>query len=445
MYNCAKFNFVEDATMRIEKLVSRTVFGSLSEKYVAKTGLPLILVNLNGDIVYGLNRSCKVCGYLLKQNKNVLLKNCRLKRIKAIEEAFHYGEGYITTCPGGLIIFAVPIICNKKLAGGLLSGFAIFPEMKKDFQDEISANLIGYGNSLNKSSLRRLELKVILLEEVRDYVSFLLMLTKKYSLNDIAFLKARNERYIQQYKIANFLEDLKKNNPDVERNILNKHEEIIQKVKLGDETGAREILNEFLGSIFFESGMNFEIIKVRVVELIVIISRAAIEAGAEAKELLGLNYSYLTDLNRVTDTEELLYKLGEILKNFIMKVSLINEKKKKIKVQRMTEYIKQNFKGKMRSVEVAKVAGLSQGRASHLFREETGYSLSDFNTKLRVDYGKHLLLNSDMNLADLAIEIGFFDQSHFTKTFKKIEKMPPSHFRRKYREALPSKSTGLSS
>lgn len=432
--------------MPIQQFVNRTVFDSLSDKYIAKTGLPLILVNLKGDIVFGLNRSCKICGHFLKKNKNALFNKCRLKRIKAIEEAFHYGEGYITTCPSGLIIFAIPIIRHKKLIGGLLSGFAIFPEMKKDFQDEIYAHLSEYGDSVNRSRLSRLEFKVILLEEVRDYVSFLstMMVTKKFGLSDIGFLKARNESYIQHYKIANFLEEIKKNNSDVERSILNKHEEIIQKVKLGDKTGAREILNEFLGSIFFMSGMNFEIIKVRVIELIVIISRAAIEAGAEAKELLGLNYSYLTDLNIVADTEELLHKLPEILENFIKKVSQIKEKKKKRKIQRMMEYIQQNFKGKLSFVEVAKIAGLSKSRTSHLFREETGYSLLDYKIKLRVDYGKHLLLNSDMSLADVAIEIGFFDQSHFTKTFKKVEQMPPSHFRRKYREVLPSKSIGLS-
>jgi len=44
-----------------------------------------------------------------------------------------------------------------------------------------------------------------------------------------------------------------------------------------------------------------------------------------------------------------------------------------------------------------------------------------------------------MNLADISIENGFFDQSHFTKTFKEIEKMTPSDFRRKYKEySLPS-------
>jgi AraC-like DNA-binding protein len=261
-------------------------------------------------------------------------------------------------------------------------------------------------------------------------------LTQKHQVNDLAFLKERNEKYIQQYKIANFLEKLKRENPDIARKILDKQDEIIQKVKLGDRAGAREILNEFLGTIFFESGMNFEVIKVRIIELIVMISRAAIEAGVGAQELLGLNYSYLTELSKVTDLEELLFKVTRVLENFIAKVSLGKEKKRKVRCQRMRDFIHRNFTRKITAQDVAKEAGLSVGRALHLFREETGMALTGYVNKMKVDYGKYLLLNSDIQLAELADQLGYYDQSHFTKNFKKFEKITPSHFRLKYKTEI---------
>ncbi len=418
--------------MNIEKYITKRKFNMLSREYVSKTGVPLILVNLKGDIAYGSNL-CKLCGQLLGSKNIMLIKNCRLRMIGALKEAFRWGEGYITTCPIGLIMFAVPIVYNKKLIGGFVSGFAVFPEMKKDMDEEIYENLKKYCDSDTDLSLNELELKVFSLEEVREDVSFLFILTRKYNINDMNFLKDVNEKYVQQYKIANFLDDLKRSTYDVGRKIFDKQDEIIQKVILGDKTGAREILNEFLGSIFFESGMNFEILKVRIIELVVIISRAAIETGVEAKELLGLNYSYLTDLNKVTDIEELLHKLTEILENFINKVSTTKEKKRKTKIHKMREYINQNFTKEVTASNVAKSAGLSMSRALHLFKEETGMSLSNFITKLRIDYGKYLLLNTDVNIAHLANEVGFYDQSHFTKYFKKFERITPSRFRLKYK------------
>ncbi|MFC2164510.1 helix-turn-helix domain-containing protein [Acidobacteriota bacterium] len=418
--------------MEIEKFISKEKFGSFSDKYTSSTHLPLVLMNLRGDEVFH-SRKCGLCEQLPGGKSKVLEKNCRLAMLRAVKEAFRWGEGYITTCPLGLIMFAVPVVFNKKLIGGLLSGFAIFPEMEKDIREEIITNLEKYQASVDDTSPDNLKFREFSLDQVRDFVSFLFILTREYQLNDIKFLKDINEKYVQQYKIANFLEDLKQSSQDVGRKIFDKQDEILSKVKLGDKTGAREILNEFLGTIFFESGMNFDILKVRVVELVVIISRAAIEAGVKANELLGLNYSYLSELNSAKDIDELLFKLTGILENFISKVSQVKEKKKKIKIDRMIEYIKQNFTSKITAVDVAKEGELSVSRALHLFKEETGLTISDYIKKLRIDYSKYLLLNTDVSLADSAIEAGFFDQSHFTKTFKRIERMTPSHYRKKYR------------
>ena len=418
--------------MQLQRIVPETKFRMLCGKYTTKTGLPLVLINASGEIIHS-GKKCMICEQTLTSRNSALMNNCRLKMLKAIEEAFRWGEGYITNCPLGLIMFAVPIVFNKMLIGGFLSGFAIFPEMKQDFTEEIIQNLGGFYDSVDELKLRDLKLKIFSLKKVRENVSYLLALTRQFQINDLNFLEDRKAKYIQQYKIANFLDDLKKNSPDVARKILDKQEEIIQKVKLGDKTGAREILNEFLGSIFFESGMNFEIIKVRIIELVVIISRTAIEAGVGAKDLMGLNYSYFTELNRATDLDELLFKLNDILTNFINRVSATKEKKKKIKIRKITDYINQNFTRKMKSEEVANIGGLSTSRCLHLFKEEKGLSLSEYIKKLRIDYGKYLLLNSDISLADCAIEAGFFDQSHFTKTFKQVERMTPSQFRRKYK------------
>ena len=92
--------------------------------------------------------------------------------------------------------------------------------------------------------------------------------------------------------------------------------EIIDKVVLGDLSGSREIINRFLGAILLETGMNFNRLKVRLLELIVIISRAAIEKGISADGLLGPRYSYLTDINAASGFDDLFWKVTKVLENF---------------------------------------------------------------------------------------------------------------------------------
>ncbi len=421
--------------MRTRKAKAPPQFKLIAEEYRHKSGLPLIQVDLGGKTVLK-SGGCDFCGSSVVAGESRLAKACHQKMAQAVEESFRWGEGYITTCPLGFVLFAVPIVEHKRLRGGFISGFAIFAEMKDDFAEEVSANLAKLGAAASPRRPKAGRLRKISLQKAKEAVSQLMSLTQKHGINDLAFLKERNDRYIQQVKIANFLEKLKRENPDIARRILDKQDEIIQKVKLGDRAGAREILNEFLGSIFFESGMNFEVIKVRIIELVVIISRAAIEAGVGAQELLGLNYSYLTELSKVTDLEELLLQVTRVLENFISKVSLGKERKRRVRFQKMREFIHRNFTGRITAGDVAREAGLSVGRALHLFREESGMAMTAYIARMKIDYGKYLLLNSDIQLAELAGQLGFYDQSHFTKNFKKIEKITPSHFRLKYRTEI---------
>ncbi len=79
---------------------------------------------------------------------------------------------------------------------------------------------------------------------------------------------------------------------------------------------------------------------------------------------------------------------------------------------------------------MAAAAGLSVSRALHLFRAQTGMSLSASIARQRVDYAVYLLKNTDRSMAEIASECGFFDQSHFTKTFRALEGVPPLRYRR---------------
>jgi two-component system response regulator YesN len=416
----------------VERHFSASEFKAVAGAFRTKTGRSLLLVDPEGRTLRRLG-DCDFCRKIVAGRRKSLAENCRTILAQAVREAFRWGDGYITTCPVGLILLAVPLVRDRKLAAGLVSGFAIFPEMRKDIQDEISASLRKHRTRPREFRGEGLLPPVFSLKKAKEDVALLLRLTGRFGANDLEFLKSRKEKYQQQQKIAGFLEDLKKANRDVSRQILDKQEEVIQKVKLGDTSGAREILNEFLGTIFFESGMNFEVLKVRVIELVVMISRAAIAAGVDARELLGLNYSYLTELNTVADLDDLLQKLTTVLENFISKVSRVKERKRTIRVNAMREFIRQNFTRRITARDIAGEAGLSVSRALHLFKEETGQSLSHYINKMKVEYGKYLLLNTATSLADLADELGFYDQSHFTKMFKAFEKVTPSHYRLSYK------------
>lgn len=69
---------------------------------------------------------------------------------------------------------------------------------------------------------------------------------------------------------------------------------------------------------------------------------------------------------------------------------------------------------------------------THLAREFRRYfnsTIGDYIRKKRVEFACQKLINSNMPIKEIAIEAGFFDQSHFTRVFKKAFNITPSAYR----------------
>ena len=58
-----------------------------------------------------------------------------------------------------------------------------------------------------------------------------------------------------------------------------------------------------------------------------------------------------------------------------------------------------------------------------------GFTLGECVSKVRVEKAKGLLTETEMSISQVALEVGFPDQSYFTKVFKKTENCTPKVFR----------------
>ena len=56
----------------------------------------------------------------------------------------------------------------------------------------------------------------------------------------------------------------------------------------------------------------------------------------------------------------------------------------------------------------------------------------EFLNHIRVQKAAQMLMNSDKNIVEIAMESGFNDSNYFSRIFKKYRKETPSEFREKY-------------
>lgn len=82
---------------------------------------------------------------------------------------------------------------------------------------------------------------------------------------------------------------------------------------------------------------------------------------------------------------------------------------------------------------MAELAGLSTTHFNARFREVLRMSPSQFLLSRRVEHARRLLTESAKDLSEIAMDSGFYDQSHFTKRFRKVTGITPSAYRRRFR------------
>ena len=83
--------------------------------------------------------------------------------------------------------------------------------------------------------------------------------------------------------------------------------------------------------------------------------------------------------------------------------------------------------------EVSKLLGVSRSWLNELVRKETGRNLTDHLQRRFILESKRLLAHSDLNISEIAYQLGFDDASYFTRLFRQIAGTSPSEFRELHR------------
>ncbi|HAR96727.1 MAG TPA: AraC family transcriptional regulator [Deltaproteobacteria bacterium] len=96
-------------------------------------------------------------------------------------------------------------------------------------------------------------------------------------------------------------------------------------------------------------------------------------------------------------------------------------------IKRAYDYIEEHWADQIRLEDVAAAAGIDCFTLIRTFRKRVGMTPHAYLMQRRIDKGKGLLL-SGHSPAQAALDTGFFDQSHFTKQFKRYTGVTPGHY-----------------
>jgi AraC family transcriptional regulator len=92
-------------------------------------------------------------------------------------------------------------------------------------------------------------------------------------------------------------------------------------------------------------------------------------------------------------------------------------------------FIHENYARPVSLSQIAAVVGVHSAHLSEVFRKHYHCSVGQHIRRLRLDYAAGEVLLSENSLAEISLAAGFYDQSHFTKFFKRHTGMSPASMR----------------
>jgi AraC-like DNA-binding protein len=111
--------------------------------------------------------------------------------------------------------------------------------------------------------------------------------------------------------------------------------------------------------------------------------------------------------------------------------------------RRLAAHVDANLTGKLIIKDLAASLGLSVGHFCRAFKRTFGMSARIWIRHRRIEFAQGLMLTTGASLSEIALGCGMSDQSHFTRTFRRIVGETPSSWRQARNGAIEERVTEL--
>ncbi|GHV76054.1 hypothetical protein AGMMS49942_08750 [Spirochaetia bacterium] len=394
-----------------------------------RESLPLVLGRTNICINYCRKYFGDPCA--IDKISDLRSSPCNTMHINAIKEAHHFGGSYIYMCELGFMFWTSPLYSNGRFSGALVgSGFiGIDSDETLDAMDAMSRGTVSREELAEKLALfPRGEP-----ERIKSLAELLLICACSLSTGPGEDGGRRTRR---QTELLKDRKHQSRNSSDalVSAYSIDKERMLLAALRRGDNEAGRKILKELLGILFFSSAAPFKFIRFRAIELVVLLSRAAMGPGAGNQKpaddaLLETNNRYLRRIQGAKTIEELTDVLYIIVERMSTQIFSFQGVRHASALRRAERFIWENYTRKISLREIAGAGGLSAPYFSTIFKEEMGENLSAYLNRLRVEKAGYMLTETNLTLSEIASSCGFEDQSWFSKIFKNYTGISPGKYR----------------
>ncbi|MDR1239058.1 MAG: helix-turn-helix domain-containing protein [Treponema sp.] len=371
---------------------------------------------------------------------------CTDMHLEAIKKAQRLGGSYIYTCAMGFIFWTSPIYAGQRFAGALMSSGII--AIGRDQATDNVFRLCGGDRSREEVESYLENIPQRTYEEVKALAQMMLHCAEQLSNNAEDAYEPR-KRYTKPEPRRDMGIHLIKGGGRSPEDSgqgypLDKERMLLASLRRGDNEAAKKILGELLNALYNSGSGSFEFFRLRAMELVVLLSRAAASPeSADAGLILEANNRYLKKIADSQNIRELTENLHAIVDRMAGKIFSFQGIRHSSALRKAERHIWENYTRKISLQEIAEASGLSAPYFSTIFKEEMGENLSSYLNRLRIEKAATMLAETELTLNEIAGACGFEDQSWFSKIFKNFTGLSPGKYREKGGNYIASFSGGI--
>lgn len=98
-------------------------------------------------------------------------------------------------------------------------------------------------------------------------------------------------------------------------------------------------------------------------------------------------------------------------------------------VRKSLNYIKENYQNPITIDFICSQFNINKSYFCNIFKKETNYTFTNYLNYFRIEKSKELLSNTDLSILDIALMVGYTNQSYYSTMFKKFTTITPIDFR----------------
>jgi len=338
---------------------------------------------------------------------------CSSMHLAAVQEARKLGGSYIYTCPIGFFFWTSPFFAGDRFAGALTSSGAIAIDAQQ-IADRIFI--------VCKGDISHAEISHYLdgipergKEDIKALAQMMLLCAESISSRESPW--------------DDLVENgVKQGCPSYKLYYLDLERSLVASLRRGDHDEARNTLRTMLKKMSAAASGNVGCFKLKVMELVVMLSRTTANSKND-EDLILSNNRYLKRIEDSKTAEEVCANMNMVLDQMSAKLFSFKGIRHSSALRKAERFIWENYNRKISLKEIADVSGLSAPYFSTIFKDEMGENLSNYLNRLRVEKASAMLRETDNPIRGISTACGFEDQSWFSKVFKNYTGMSPCKYR----------------